>query len=68
MIERWKGESRVKWISRSRKSASRHPNVRPKDNFCEASTMADYKTYLASCILTEDKVVCFYLEMDSLKF
>lgn len=65
-------ESRVKWFSRlpdfaSRKSASRYPEAIPNYILHEFSTMADYKMYLASSILTEDKVVCVCLRVDILK-
>jgi hypothetical protein len=51
----------------SRKAASRHPKARLNNTFDTTSTMADYKKYLASGILTEDKVVCYCLETDSWK-
>lgn len=35
--------------------------------FLISTTMADYKKYLASSILTEDKVVCIYLKSGVLK-
>jgi DNA polymerase delta subunit 3 len=48
---------------RVEKSASRHPEASQNYTSYECSTMADYKTYLASSILTEDKVVCYYLRI-----
>jgi hypothetical protein len=65
-------ESRVKWFSRlpdfaSRNSASRHPEAIPNYILHEFSTMADYKMYLASSILTEDKVVRVCLGVGILK-
>ena len=53
-------------VDQSRKVVSRlhfgkfaSPEPRPKYTNKPDSTMADYKTYLASAILTEDKVVCY---------
>jgi hypothetical protein len=43
------------------------PEAIPDYIFHEFSTMADYKMYLASRILTEDKVVCVYLGVGILK-
>jgi hypothetical protein len=51
----------------SRKSGSRHPEIPLNYTFHESRTMADYKMYLASSILTEDKVVCDYLDIGILK-
>jgi hypothetical protein len=56
-----KPQSRVKWnaTSSDRVVAKNITNFR-KTATARHNTMADYKTYLAANILTEDKVVCKY--------
>ncbi len=51
----------------SSNSASRHPEAIRNYILHEFNTMADYKMYLASSILTEDKVVCVSHVVDVLK-